>query len=83
MSVSELIFDEIKDFHGQQGFQVYTAHQQMDKYGSAGSVKDRLGGGAQATPPPQVYQQGYMNQQMALHGHKKAYGSGPQHWSSN
>ncbi|VDK77880.1 unnamed protein product [Litomosoides sigmodontis] len=62
---------------------VYQSHQ-LDKYGSSTSAKDRLGGGAQATPPPQVYQtQGYMSQQMPLHGHKKAYGGGPQHWSAS
>lgn len=55
----------------------------MEKFGGASGQKDRLGGGAHATPPPQMYQtQGYMPQQMPLHGHKKAYGSGPQHWSS-
>ncbi|VDP19155.1 unnamed protein product, partial [Onchocerca flexuosa] len=63
---------------------VYQGHQQLDKYGSSTNAKDRLGGGAQATPPPQVYQtQGYMSQQMPLHGHKKAYGTGPQHWSAS
>uniref|UniRef100_A0A915Q3U9 GBF-interacting protein 1 N-terminal domain-containing protein n=1 Tax=Setaria digitata TaxID=48799 RepID=A0A915Q3U9_9BILA len=63
---------------------VYQGHQQLDKYGNSSSAKDRLGGGAQATPPPQVYQtQGYMSQQMPLHGHKKAYGGGPQHWSAS
>uniref|UniRef100_A0A1I8EHS3 UBA domain-containing protein n=1 Tax=Wuchereria bancrofti TaxID=6293 RepID=A0A1I8EHS3_WUCBA len=63
---------------------VYQGHQQLDKYGSSANAKDRLGGGAQATPPPQVYQtQGYMSQQIPLHGHKKAYGGGPQHWSAS
>ncbi|KAL3998680.1 hypothetical protein ACH3XW_16010 [Acanthocheilonema viteae] len=63
---------------------VYQSHQQLDKYGSSTNAKDRLGGGAQATPPPQVYQtQAYMSQQMPLHGHKKAYGGGPQHWSAS
>uniref|UniRef100_A0A158Q730 Protein lingerer n=1 Tax=Elaeophora elaphi TaxID=1147741 RepID=A0A158Q730_9BILA len=63
---------------------VYQSHQQLDKYGNSTNAKDRLGGGAQATPPPQVYQtQGYMSQQMPLHGHKKAYGGGPQHWSAS
>uniref|UniRef100_A0A183DFX4 PAM2 domain-containing protein n=1 Tax=Gongylonema pulchrum TaxID=637853 RepID=A0A183DFX4_9BILA len=63
---------------------VYPGHQQLDKYVSSAGAKDRLGGGAHSTPPPQVYQpQGYMSQQMPLHGHKKTYGGGPQHWSAS
>uniref|UniRef100_A0A0M3JTW3 Protein lingerer n=1 Tax=Anisakis simplex TaxID=6269 RepID=A0A0M3JTW3_ANISI len=72
-------------------FQVYGGHQQMDKYGASNAGKDRLGGGAQATPPPQMYQppapapQGYLSQQMPLHAHaaKKTYANGPQHWSAS
>lgn len=58
----------------------------MEKYGNTGGTsKDRLNSGAQATPPPGIYQQqGYLAQQIPPHSHnKKAYGNGPQHWGTN
>uniref|UniRef100_A0A0N5AX74 Protein lingerer n=1 Tax=Syphacia muris TaxID=451379 RepID=A0A0N5AX74_9BILA len=62
-------------------------HQQMDKYVSAGGNKDRLGGGAQATPPPQMYQaqapQGYLSQQVSHHSHNKKAYSASQHWGTS
>ncbi|MCP9260408.1 hypothetical protein DINM_003760 [Dirofilaria immitis] len=85
MFAQQSVEDSLSDQRlSSQQQKVYQGHQQLDKYSSSTNTKDRLGGGAQATPPPQVYQtQGYMSQQMPLHGHKKAYGSGPQHWSAS
>ncbi|VDN03880.1 unnamed protein product [Thelazia callipaeda] len=83
-SVEDALSEQRLSSQQQKVGNLYQGHQQLDKYGSSTTTKDRLGGGPQATPPPQVYQtQGYMSQQMPLHGHKKTYGGGPQHWSAS
>uniref|UniRef100_A0A9J2P4J5 UBA domain-containing protein n=1 Tax=Ascaris lumbricoides TaxID=6252 RepID=A0A9J2P4J5_ASCLU len=89
MFAQQAVDDTLSDQRlSSQQQKVYGGHQQMDKYGGSTGGKDRLGGGAQATPPPQMYQpqapQGYLSQQMPLHAHnKKTYGNGPQHWSAS
>ncbi|KAK0426236.1 hypothetical protein QR680_009600 [Steinernema hermaphroditum] len=57
---------------GQQQ-KAYGQQSQMDKYGASGKV-DRMGQGAQSTPPPQMgYGQPHGNYMSQMHGSKKGY----------